>query len=184
MALNTPIRLPKDCRDSPSIPLILSHLAHCRRLHPPSTTGSARGAASAIFPLLPWCRDRPLGDKNTCADSRVGSELVKKPAPQPDSGVGCCSLLAYLSDRSLGFAPSAWLSGCSLRSFDNLSPVASLSDTQAGQSILDPLRIQGRFYAPRNDSAKTMALTGTQLRNGFQPASFSCQPATGADSYD
>ncbi|MGF1615537.1 MAG: DnaJ C-terminal domain-containing protein, partial [Gammaproteobacteria bacterium] len=39
------------------------------------------------------------------------SEVVKKPATQPDSGVGRCSLLAYLSDMSRRCAPSAWLSG-------------------------------------------------------------------------
>ncbi len=60
-----------------------------------------------------WC--------NMVGNQRSGltsfSELVKKPAALPDNGVGRCSPLAYLSDRSLGFAPPAWLSVCSLRSF-------------------------------------------------------------------
>ena len=37
----------------------------------------------------------------------IASELAKQFAALPDSGVGRCSLLAYLFDVSLGLAPSA-----------------------------------------------------------------------------
>ncbi|MGF1613781.1 MAG: type IV pilus biogenesis/stability protein PilW [Gammaproteobacteria bacterium] len=51
------------------------------------------------------------------------SDVVKKPATRPDSGVGRCSLLAYLPVRSRGFAPSSGLSSRSRRFFPKLSGV-------------------------------------------------------------
>ena len=70
------------------------------------------------------------------------SEVVKKPATRPDSGVGRCSLLAYRSDMSRRCALSAWLSGRSRRFFHNLSvvrrPWSSLSGLLFGASLRRP----------------------------------------------
>jgi hypothetical protein len=51
----------------------------------------------------------------------LSSEFVNKPTARPDSRVGRCSLLAYRPDMSRRCAPSALLSGCSLRFFHSLS---------------------------------------------------------------
>jgi hypothetical protein len=90
--------------------------------------------------------------------NRLHSEVVNKPTARPASRVGRCSLLAYLPDMSRRCAPSALLSGCSLRFFHSLSvfiscTVADLTRLQENVSKQD--HSSGRYT--RGIDGKTCA---------------------------